>query len=58
MRCQHNLRQVGLALQGFQAAHRNFPGGATAAIGMSSGGCDPEEVEVEDNPGKCTDFEA
>jgi hypothetical protein len=25
---------------------------------MSSSGCDSEEVEVEDNPGKCTDFEA
>lgn len=32
--------------------------GTTAASGLSSGGCDPEEVEIEDDPGVCTDFQA
>lgn len=56
--CQNNLRQMGVALHGFQTVYGSFPPGSKAAVGLSTGGCDPEEVAVEDNPGKCTDYQA
>jgi len=54
MSCLNNLKQVGLALHGFQASHEAFPASKVAAQGPSSGVCDEFELEVEDNPGKCT----
>jgi len=56
MSCQNNLRQIGIALHSFQSAHGIFPAGSRAGNGTSDGTCDPEEVEIEDNPGKCTDY--
>lgn len=53
--CQSQLRQMGIALHSFQSAHGKFPAGAVAAIGPRSMAFDPDEVEVEDNPGRCTD---
>lgn len=57
MSCQNSMRQMGVALHSFQNTHRNFPPGAEAASGLAVGGCDPQEVEIEDNPGHCTDYE-
>ena len=54
MSCLNNLKQVGLALYGFQASHEAFPASKVAARGSGSGICDESELEVEDNPGKCT----
>lgn len=57
MSCQNNLKQMGLALHSFESVHRRFPKGATEASGWATGGCDPEEAEIEDNPGECTDLQ-
>ena len=56
--CQNNLRQMGIALQAFQAAHGRFPPSASASQFHNVENCDPQEVAIEDNPGKCTDYDS
>ncbi len=52
--CLNNVKQVGLTLQGYEACHGAFPPSKVAAKGPKSGMCDEFELEVDDNPGKCT----
>ena len=56
--CLNNLKQIGVALHSFEADHGAFPASKLAAEGPSSGSCDEFEVEVEDNPGNCTESQS
>lgn len=56
MQCSNNLKQLGLALHSYESIHGVFP--PSELNSESSGGCDPGEVAVEDNPTACTDYES
>lgn len=54
--CRNHLKQLALALHGYEGVHNVFPPGEIGAFGWNSPCGDPEEVEVEDNPGQCTEY--
>lgn len=54
--CRNNLRQLGLALHNYEATHRAFPPSRIGASEAAAGACEPNETEVEDNPGHCTEY--
>ena len=56
--CRNNLRQLGLALHNYESSHGVFPPSKIGAIGLNTGHCEQNEVEIEDNPGHCTEFAA
>jgi prepilin-type processing-associated H-X9-DG protein len=58
MSCLNNLKQSGVALHHHEASHGAFPASKLAAEASASGSCDEFEVEVEDNPGHCTEHQS
>ncbi len=56
IQCRNHLHQLGLALHNYEATHRAFPPSTIGAFGAAAGDCDPNETEVEDNPGHCTEY--
>ena len=56
MTCRSHLRQMGIALHNYNDLHRTLPPAEVAAAGPDGPCLDDDEVEIEDNHGRCTEY--
>ena len=56
MTCRNHLRQMGIALHNYNDQYRVFPPAEVTAAGPDGPCLEPDEIEIEDNPGRCTEY--